>query len=59
MNAGRSWVRSVELFLDLFVADDQLNVYAGELGVRPPGAPTTTGPYGCRLAAPSGAMTVI
>jgi hypothetical protein len=27
--------------LDLFVEDDRLNVYAGELEVRPPGAPTT------------------
>ena len=31
--------RLVEI-LDLFVEDDQLNVYAGELEVRPPGAPT-------------------
>jgi len=27
--------------LDLFAEDDRLNVYAGELEVRPPGAPTT------------------
>ena len=27
--------------LDLFVEDSQLNVHAGELEVRPPGAPTT------------------
>src|SRR5207248_11522509 len=27
--------------LDLFVEESQLNVYAGELEVRPPGAPTT------------------
>jgi hypothetical protein len=27
--------------LDLFVEDDSRNVYAGELEVRPPGAPTT------------------
>jgi hypothetical protein len=27
---------------DLFAEDDRLNVYAGELEVRPPGAPTTT-----------------
>ena len=26
--------------LDLFAEDDRLNVYAGELEVRPPGAPT-------------------
>jgi hypothetical protein len=45
--------------LDLFVEDDQLNIYAGELEVRPPGAPTTAGPYGRRLAGPSGAMTLI
>jgi len=29
-----------ELFLDLLAEDDRLNVYAGELEVRPPGAPT-------------------
>jgi hypothetical protein len=28
--------------LDLFAEDSQLNVYAGELEVRPPSAPTTT-----------------
>jgi hypothetical protein len=28
-------------FLDLFVKDNRRNVYAGELEVRPPGAPTT------------------
>jgi hypothetical protein len=28
--------------LDLFAEDDRLNVYAGELEVRPRGAPTTT-----------------
>jgi hypothetical protein len=27
--------------LDLFAEDNRLNVYAGELEVRPPGAPTT------------------
>ena len=27
--------------LDLFLEDSRLNVYAGELEVRPPGAPTT------------------
>jgi hypothetical protein len=27
--------------LDLLGEDDRLNVYAGELEVRPPGAPTT------------------
>jgi hypothetical protein len=27
--------------LDLFAEDSQLNVYAGKLDVRPPGAPTT------------------
>src|SRR5438477_11514684 len=27
--------------LDLLAEDDRLNVYAGELEVRPPGAPTT------------------
>ena len=27
--------------LDLFGEDSQLNVYAGQLDVRPPGAPTT------------------
>ena len=29
--------------LDLFAEDDRLNLYAGELEVRPPGAPTTEG----------------
>jgi hypothetical protein len=29
------------MFLDRFAEDDRLNVYAGELEVRPPGAPTT------------------
>src|SRR6267143_5331604 len=28
-------------FLDLLAEDSRLNVYAGELEVRPPGAPTT------------------
>jgi hypothetical protein len=28
-------------FLDLIFEDNRLNVYAGELEVRPPGAPTT------------------
>jgi hypothetical protein len=28
-------------FLDLLAQDNRLNVYAGELEVRPPGAPTT------------------
>jgi hypothetical protein len=32
--------------LDLLVEDDRLNVYAGELEVRPPGAPTTGAPDG-------------
>jgi hypothetical protein len=29
------------MVLDLFAEDDWRNVYAGELEVRPPGAPTT------------------
>jgi hypothetical protein len=29
--------------LDLLAEDNRLNVYAGELKVRPPGAPTTEG----------------
>src|SRR5258708_2928933 len=29
------------MFLDLLAEDDRLNVYAGKLEVRPPGAPTT------------------
>ena len=33
----------VHQFLDLLAEDSQLNVYAGELEVRPPGAPTTQG----------------
>ena len=32
--------------LDLFAEDNRLNVYAGELEVRPPGAPTTPGMLG-------------
>jgi hypothetical protein len=27
--------------LDLFAEDNRINVYAGDLEVRPPGAPTT------------------
>ena len=30
-------------FLDLLAEDNRLNVYAGKLEVRPPGAPTTPG----------------
>jgi hypothetical protein len=36
-------MRHKSQFLDLIVEDDRLNVYAGELEVRPPGAPTTEG----------------
>src|SRR2546421_12780841 len=32
--------------LDLIAEDNRLNVYAGELEVRPPGAPTTPGMLG-------------
>jgi hypothetical protein len=32
--------RRLSRILDLFAEDSQLNVYAGELEVRPPGAPT-------------------
>jgi hypothetical protein len=32
--------------LDLLAEDSRLNVYAGELEVRPPGAPTTARPPG-------------
>jgi hypothetical protein len=32
--------RRLSHILDLFAEDSQLNVYAGELEVRPPGAPT-------------------
>ena len=31
------------IVLELFAEDSRRNVYAGELDVRPPGAPTTTG----------------
>ena len=43
--------------LDLFGEDDQLNVYAGELEVRPPPAPTIGSAAAVRelLAATSGA----
>jgi hypothetical protein len=34
-------VTPVELFLDLLPRDSWRDVYAGELEVRPPGAPTT------------------
>jgi hypothetical protein len=37
---GHLLVRLVQI-LELFVEDDRLDVYAGELEVRPPGAPTT------------------
>jgi hypothetical protein len=33
-------VQNVRILLDIFLGDSQLNVYAGELEVRPPGAPT-------------------
>ena len=33
--------RAISQVLDLLAEDDRLNVYAGELEVRPPGAPTT------------------
>ena len=33
-------------FFDLLAEDNRLNVYAGELEVRPPGAPTTPGMLG-------------
>ena len=38
--AGRQPARLSQV-LEFFVEDSQLNVYAGELEVRPPGAPTT------------------
>ena len=31
----------ITAILDLFAEDNRLNVYAGKLEVRPPGAPTT------------------
>jgi hypothetical protein len=37
---GHPRARLAQIF-DLFAEDSQLNVYAGELEVRPPGAPTT------------------
>ena len=36
-------MRDRSQFLDLFVEDSWRNVYAGELEVRSPGAPTTNG----------------
>src|SRR5712692_5038083 len=42
-NADRSRLRPNELFLDLLAEDSRLNVYAGKLEVRPPGALTTLG----------------
>jgi hypothetical protein len=33
--------RDVEEIFDLFAVDSRRNVYAGELEVRPPGAPST------------------
>jgi hypothetical protein len=35
--------QNVRPFFDLLAEDSQLNVYAGELEVRPPRAPTTKG----------------
>ena len=37
--------------LDLFGEDSWRRVYAGELEVRPPGAPTTEADFGIRLSA--------
>jgi hypothetical protein len=34
-------VQNVQLLFDLFAEDSWRNVYAGELELRPPGAPTT------------------
>jgi hypothetical protein len=39
--------------LDLLAEDDRLNVYAGELEVRPPGAPTTRVSAACREELPA------
>jgi len=39
--ANQSQRAQSQLLLDLFLADSQLNVDAGEPEVRPPGAPTT------------------
>jgi hypothetical protein len=33
--------QKLQLFFELFAEDSQLNVYAGEVEVRPPTAPTT------------------
>jgi hypothetical protein len=41
-------LQNVRILLDLFSADSQLNVYAGEREVRPPAAPTTRGIDGGR-----------
>jgi hypothetical protein len=42
--------RDLQEILELIFADSQLNIYAGELEVRPPAAPTTRG-YSRRKAA--------
>ena len=34
-------LQKVRILLELFGEDGQLNVYGGELEVRPPGAPTS------------------
>jgi hypothetical protein len=36
-----AWRARLAHILDLLAEENQLNVYAGELEVRPPGAPTT------------------
>jgi uncharacterized protein with von Willebrand factor type A (vWA) domain len=39
-------VQNLQYFFDLIFGDSQLNVYGGELEVRPPRAPTTAGRSG-------------
>jgi len=49
---GRPIFKEFQIVFDLIAEDDRRNVYAGELDVRPPGAPTTGRPR--RLSKSSG-----
>jgi hypothetical protein len=42
-------MQAPHVFLDLFFENSQLNVDAGEVDVRPPGAPTTAGRHGATV----------
>ena len=45
----RSTSRDLAQILDRFAEDNRLNVYAGKLEVRPPGAPTTRAVWNGRV----------